>query len=87
MNEQANDRQVGGTHYKDLIIDPWDYIHKNGIGFLAGSAIKYLSRYKEKDGIKDLQKAIHFIEKLIEEEYGVVIDETKQRIDVIGEEV
>ena len=64
----ANAIQHGGSHYKKMAIEPWDYISSNGIGYLDGSAIKYLSRWKEKNGIEDLKKAIHFIEKLIEVE-------------------
>lgn len=62
----ANDTQVGGTHYKDQKIEPWDYIAANNIGYLEGNAIKYLTRWKAKDGLKDLNKAKHYIEKLIE---------------------
>ena len=57
------DSQVGGNHYKNMAIQPAVYIHKNGIGFLAGAAIKYLSR--KKNGIEDLKKAKHIIEILI----------------------
>jgi hypothetical protein len=64
----ANDVQHGGDHYRNKKIQPWDFILENGIGFCEGSAIKYLSRWKEKEGIKDLRKAIHFIQKLIEVE-------------------
>jgi len=64
----ANDLQHGGDHYKSNAIQPWDYIIANGMGFLEGSAIKYLSRFREKNGVEDLRKAIHFIEKLIEVE-------------------
>jgi len=64
----ANDTQVAGTHYKGLEIQPWDYIHRNGIGYLEGCAIKYLTRWRDKGGVDDLRKAKHFIEKLIEEE-------------------
>lgn len=63
---KANDKQHGGTHYKSLAIEPWDYIEANQIPFLEGSAIKYLTRWREKGGIADLKKAIHFIEKRIE---------------------
>jgi Protein of unknwon function (DUF3310) len=63
----ANDRQVGGKHYKSAI-QAWDYIIANDIGYLDGTAIKYLTRWKHKGGIEDLRKAIHFIEKLIETE-------------------
>lgn len=64
----ANDKQFGGQHYKQFKIQPWDFIAKNDIGYLAGDAIVYIARYKEKNGIEDLRKAIHFIEKLIEVE-------------------
>lgn len=66
----ANDKQIAGNHYK-LPIQPWDYIHSNNIGYLAGNIIKYVSRYKTKNGIQDLEKAKHYLEKLIEEELAV----------------
>ena len=62
----ANETQVGGSHYKALAIQPWDYIAGNGIGYLEGCAIKYLSRWRDKGGVDDLRKAQHYIEKLIE---------------------
>jgi len=62
----ANDVQVGGSHYKNKPIEPWDYIARNGIGFFEGNAIKYLSRWKDKGGIEDIRKAAHYIQKLIE---------------------
>lgn len=62
----AKDRQVGGDHYKGMAIQPAEYAHKNGIGFLAGTAIGYISRYKLKGGIQDLEKAIHTLEMLID---------------------
>jgi hypothetical protein len=64
----ANDKQVAGEHYMAKPVQVWDFIHRNGIGYLAGNAIKYLARYKDKGGIADLEKAKHYIEKLIEEE-------------------
>lgn len=65
---RANDKQVGGDHYKTKAIQPWDYIAENDIGYFEGTAIKYLTRWKDKGGVDDLRKAIHFIEKLIEKE-------------------
>lgn len=62
------DKQVGGSHYKDMVIQPVEFIHKNGIGFCEGSAIKYLCRWRKKNGIQDLMKARHFIDLLIEME-------------------
>lgn len=62
----ANDRQVGGRHYMTQTIQPWDYIVANGLPFLEGSIIKYVTRHRNKNGIDDLLKAQHFLEKLIE---------------------
>ncbi len=58
--------QIGGDHYKALAIEPVEYIHANGIGFCEGSAIKYLTRWKSKNGVQDLEKAKHFIDILIQ---------------------
>jgi hypothetical protein len=68
VKESANAGQIGGSHYKKLTIQPWDYILANSIGYCEGSAIKYLSRWRDKGGIQDLYKAKHFIDKLIEHE-------------------
>lgn len=65
----ANDRQVGGTHYKGKL-EPWDAIELWELGFLDGNIIKYVARWKRKDGIKDLEKARHYLDKLIEQEKG-----------------
>lgn len=64
------DKQVGGTHYKDMPIQPSEYISKNGIGWYEGNAIKYLTRHKAKGQKADLEKAIHYIELAIQEHYG-----------------
>jgi len=63
----ANDKQIAGTHYRGAM-QPWDFIISNNLGYLEGTAIKYLARWRKKNGIEDLRKAIHFIEKLIETE-------------------
>lgn len=70
IQASALDVQEGGDHYKSLVIQPVEYIHKNGIGFCEGSAIKYLTRWRCKGGIEDLRKAKHFIDLLIEMEQG-----------------
>lgn len=82
MEEKKNalDMQVGGSHYKNLAIQPIEYIEKNHIGFAAGCVIKYVSRYKEKNGAEDLKKAKHFIDLLLEIEYG-----EKQDDDIVFE--
>jgi hypothetical protein len=63
-------RQVGGGHYKSLAIQPVEYCQKNNLGFCESSVVKYVSRYKYKQGLEDLLKARHFIDLLIEIEYG-----------------
>ena len=64
--QAANKEQFGGSHYKTLAIQPWDYIIQNNLGFLEGNVIKYVTRWKDKEGVQDLKKARHFLDKLIE---------------------
>ena len=70
---QGNDKQVGGTHYQNKTIQPWDameaWMSKEAFqGFLQGNAIKYIARWRDKGGVEDLHKAQHYIQKLIESE-------------------
>jgi hypothetical protein len=58
--------QVGGDHYKKYKIQPVEYIHANSIPFIEGSIIKYVTRWRDKNGVKDLEKAKHFIDLLID---------------------
>ncbi len=58
--------QVGGNHYKDMKIQPIEFILGNELGFAEGNAIKYICRYKSKGGVVDLEKAKHYIEMLIQ---------------------
>jgi hypothetical protein len=62
----ANEKQVGGNHYKGKGIQPWDYIAANNIPYFEGNIIKYVSRWRDKGGVDDLRKAWHYLEKLIE---------------------
>ena len=64
----ALDKQIGGSHYKDMAIQPIQYIHKNGLGFCEGNIVKYITRWKTKNGIEDLKKVIHYAELLIQME-------------------
>jgi Protein of unknwon function (DUF3310) len=63
--------QVGGQHYKSMPIQPAEFIHKNGIGFLEGNVIKYVCRHATKSGKEDLLKARHYIDLLLEWQYPV----------------
>lgn len=66
----ALDRQVSGSHYKDLPIQPVEFIHANKLTYLAGNVVKYISRHKAKGGANDVRKAIHYCELILELEYG-----------------
>jgi hypothetical protein len=66
MAQSALDTQVGGSHYRDKGIQPIIYIHANDLGFCEGNVVKYVTRWREKNGVADLKKAIHYLELLIE---------------------
>ena len=66
MNESALDIQIDGSHYKNMAIQPIVYIYANQLPFIEGNIVKYVSRWKNKNGIKDLEKAKHLIDMLIE---------------------
>jgi hypothetical protein len=67
---KATDTQVGGTHYKDMPIQPVEYIHKNGLSFLEGNVVKYITRHKTKNGKADVEKALHYCQLILQLEYG-----------------
>jgi len=73
---KAIDKQVGGGHYKLYKIQPIEFIVKNNIPFIEGCIIKYALRHRYKNGIEDLKKIKHYVDLLIELEYG---DEKLQR--------
>ena len=56
------DKQIGGNHYKDFHIQPYEFISKNNLSFFQGNVIKYVCRYMNKNGIEDLDKIIHYCE-------------------------
>ena len=63
----ANDKQVGGNHYKHGGEEHWDRVERLNLNYFQGAATKYIERcYLKGNTIQDLQKAVHFIEKLIE---------------------
>lgn len=67
MPSNPLDTQVGGVHYKDLPIQPVEYILANGIGYIPGNIIKYITRYpyKHEDGLEDLEKCQHYLDILV----------------------
>ena len=69
----ANQRQVGGGHYKIGGEEHWDRIWRlYGRGYFVGCITKYVERYPYKAGVEDLKKAAHFLQKLIELEEGPI---------------
>ena len=62
--------QEGGGHYKNRGIQPLEYTMKNNLSFCEGNVVKYISRYKSKNGIEDLAKVIHYALLASYEEYG-----------------
>lgn len=67
---RALDVQVGGSHYKDSEIQPIEYILANNLGYCESNVLKYITRHLSKDGAKDIHKAIHYLNLLLELEYG-----------------
>ena len=62
----ATDQQVGGKHYREMAIQPIEFILANNMGFAEGSVIEYVSRWRQKGGLEDLKKALHFLEFITE---------------------
>lgn len=67
--------QVGGDHYKSMAIQPVEFIERNRLGFCAGNVVKYVCRFKSKNGKEDLLKARHYLDLLIEMEYPEEADD------------
>jgi hypothetical protein len=75
----ANSRQIGGSHYKSEI-QHWDYVVANRLDYFQGQITKYVTRWREKNGIEDLKKAQHFLEKYIQ------VEEAKRNANRISHE-
>ena len=73
------DKQIGGSHYKKMKIQPSKFVIENQLLFPEGSVIKYICRHRFKNGKEDLLKAMHFIEMIIERDYSKT--ETKNPLD------
>ena len=74
------DTQVGGSHYMSYKIQPIEYTLANNLNFCQGNVVKYITRYKDKNGAEDLKKAKQYLDKLInieETKYNYVDGEIK----------
>ena len=68
----AYKKQIGGSHYKDMVIQPSTFINENRLLFAEGNAIKYICRHNAKNGKEDLEKAKHYIDMIIERDYQLI---------------
>lgn len=66
VHHTSFDKQIDGSHYMDRAIQPIDYIMANELDFCEGNVVKYITRWRFKGGVNDLEKAKHYIEFLIE---------------------
>ena len=63
--------QVGGNHYRDCGIQPVEYIHANNLDYFEGNVVKYITRHRTKgQGRKDIEKAIHYAQLILELDYN-----------------
>ncbi len=70
MTSKAYKKQIGGSHYKDMVLQPSEFINKNRLPFAEGSAIKYICRHSAKGKEQDIHKAIHYLEMILERDYA-----------------
>jgi len=70
MTSKVYNKQIGGVHYKDMRIQPSEFVNKNKLLFAEGNAIKYICRHASKGEVQDLEKAKHYIDMIIERDYG-----------------
>ena len=71
-------KQIGGTHYQSMVIQPSEFINRNNIPFAEGNAIKYLCRHKQKNQKQDLLKAKHYIDMAIDRDYPNEVKDVKK---------
>jgi len=75
MTDDPYLKQIAGTHYMKMEIQPAEFINKNNLLFAEGNAIKYICRHSAKGGVEDINKAIHYLEMIKERDYPKIIEE------------
>jgi hypothetical protein len=73
MSYKSLDKQVQGNHYQDFKIQPAEFVNQNKLLFAEGNAIKYICRHSRKGKHYDIKKAIHYLEMILERDYGEFI--------------
>ena len=74
-------KQIGGTHYRKMKIQPSKFVIENKLLFPEGNVIKYICRHQYKGGKEDLEKAKHFIDMIIERDYGEQKEKTESWVE------
>ena len=69
--------QVGGAHYKDFAIQPVEFCQRNELNYCESACVKYVSRHRAKNGRQDIEKAIHYLQLLLEIEYPLTEPSTE----------
>lgn len=69
-SKDALDTQIGGSHYKDMNIQPIEYISENSLDFFQGNIIKYITRHKNKNGAEDIKKIKHYCDLILKYQYN-----------------
>lgn len=90
MSESPSKTQVGGSHYKDMVIQPFHFVMANNFNAFQFAVVKYASRYLNKNGVQDLKKIMHFCELEIERLESLKegeAEETKNRKELKTQEV
>lgn len=64
--KNAIDLQIGGSHYKTLQMQPVEFIVSAGLSYIQGNIVKYITRYKHKNGKQDVEKCMHYAQLAIE---------------------
>ena len=72
MTSKVYNKQIGGSHYKNMVMQPSEFINKNRLQFAEGNAIKYICRHTYKGERQDLEKAKHYIDMILERDYPLV---------------
>ena len=67
---ESLDKQIGGKHYRNMKIQPAEFVNENKLLFAEGNAIKYICRHQSKGKADDIKKAIHYLEMILERDYS-----------------
>ena len=81
MTSKVYNKQIGGTHYRQMKIQPSRFVIENELLFPEGNVIKYICRHQYKGGKEDLEKAKHFIDMIIKRDYGEEKEKTETWIE------